>query len=170
MNWFPAHCSALRLYTPTPIIHLQSSSHVKPPPWKRPTPVTCSISTLHILPQCSCSTSVLHPTVGQLHLWPVCPSSSWRIISYQLQTPPPGPALNASAPAQRSTARHNWGRYCSPMAVILHCIHNPPSAPNFPPRVPPVRCRMPYRYPKTHSPGQEDPTLANNLQKCVLSL
>lgn len=47
----------------------------------------------------------------------------------------------------------------------------PPPRPQFPPLVPPpVRRRVPYRYPKTRSPGQEDPTLANNLEKCILSL
>lgn len=46
----------------------------------------------------------------------------------------------------------------------------PPPPPIFLLASPSVRCRIPYRYPKTHSPGQEDPTLANNLQKCVLSL
>lgn len=55
------------------------------------------------------------------------------IISYQLPTFPPGPALNSSAPEQRSTACHNWGRYRSPMAAILQCFSLPP----FPPPIPP---------------------------------
>ena len=45
------------------------------------------------------------------------------IISYQPLTFPLGPALNSSAPEQRSTARHNWGRYRSPMAAILQCFY-----------------------------------------------
>lgn len=40
---------------------------------------------------------------------------------------PQGLALNASALVQCSTAPHNWGWYCSPMAVILHCFNHPTS-------------------------------------------
>lgn len=44
------------------------------------------------------------------------------IISYQPLTFPLRLALSSSAPEQRSTACHNWGRYRSPMAAILQCF------------------------------------------------
>lgn len=53
------------------------------------------------------------------------------IIGYQPPTFPSGQALSSSAPEQRSTARHNWGRYRSPVAAILQCppLHPPSSFP-----------------------------------------
>lgn len=58
------------------------------------------------------------------------------IISYQPLTFPPGLALSSSAPEQRSTARHNWGRYRSPVAAILQCSPLHHYHPTFPPLIP----------------------------------
>lgn len=74
------------------------------------------------------------------------------IISYQLLTFPPGPALSSSAPEQRSTARHNWGRYHSPMAANLQCLY-PPTASPFPSSPPRVVLCVPYHSLKPPLPG-----------------
>lgn len=108
------------LYAATPLIHLQSPSHVKTTLERkkkkdtRPTPVICSVSTSRILhphpptPRGTAKAISVAPNGGTAPS--VTGLSQFILEDYQLSAADSStgaPALDASAPARRSTARHN---------------------------------------------------------------
>lgn len=137
--WFPTHYSPQQSY--------QNITHF-------PSPSTFLHKYLHHLPHFHAAHPYAAlPAVGITPDHGTAPSVTGLsrffpgIISYQPLTFPPGLALSSSAPEQRSTARHNWGRYRSPMAASLQCF---------------------YPHPHNHLPPSLSPSLCLSL--CALSL